>query len=73
MDVKTQNSMGIIPTIADVAVHSGFSPMTVSRVINGGKHVRKSTREAVLASVSSLNFSPNRAAQSLAGADQMRV
>jgi LacI family transcriptional regulator len=68
-----QRQTEIHTTIADVAHHSGFSPMTVSRVINGGKHVRKSTREAVLASVSTLNYSPNLAARSLAGVAQMRI
>jgi LacI family transcriptional regulator len=36
-------------TITDVACESGFSPMTVSRVINGEKNVKDSTREAVMA------------------------
>ena len=62
-----------IPTIADVAEYSGFSPMTVSRVINGERNVRARTREAVLAAVAKLNYSPNLAARSLAGAEPMRV
>lgn len=40
--------------------------MTVSRVINGGKNVRDSTRVAVLDAVRELNYSPNTAARSLA-------
>jgi LacI family transcriptional regulator len=61
------------PTIADVAKHSGFSPMTVSRVINGEKNVRESTRQAVQDAVKKLNYSPNLAARTLAGADQIRI
>jgi LacI family transcriptional regulator len=60
-------------TIADVATMSGFSPMTVSRVINGEKNVKDSTREAVMAAVEKLNYSPNLAARTLAGAEQIRI
>lgn len=61
------------PTIADVAAVAGFSPMTVSRVINGEKNVRDSTRDAVQAAIAQLNYSPNLAARSLAGAEQIRI
>ncbi len=47
--------------------------MTVSRVINGEKNVKESTREAVLAAVEKLNYSPNLAARSLAGSEQIRI
>ena len=47
--------------------------MTVSRVINGERSVREETREAVLGAIKRLNYSPNRAARSLAGAAQMRI
>ena len=60
-------------TIADVARDSGFSPMTVSRVINGEKNVKDSTREAVLAAVEKLKYSPNLAARTLAGAEPIRI
>jgi LacI family transcriptional regulator len=60
-------------TIADVARQSGFSPMTVSRVINGEKNVRESTRQSIMAVVDSLNYSPNLAARTLAGAEQIRI
>ncbi len=62
-----------VATIADVARDAGFSPMTVSRVINGDRNVRESTRVAVLASVAKLNYSPNLAARSLASADHIRI
>ena len=61
------------PTISDVARLARCSPMTVSRVINNESSVRDATREAVLAAIQQLNYSPNRAARSLAGAAQTRI
>jgi LacI family transcriptional regulator len=61
------------PTIADVAAYAGFAPMTVSRVINGEANVREETRAAVQAAIAKLKYSPNLAARSLAGADQVRI
>jgi LacI family transcriptional regulator len=62
-----------VVTVNDVARHAGVSPMTVSRVVNGEKYVREETRKAVLASVRALNYSPNQAARSLAGAQGLRI
>mgnify|MGYP002277642162 CR=1 FL=1 len=61
------------PTIADVAREARCSPMTVSRVINGEGNVREETRQQVLEAVRKLNYSPNRAARSLAGGEQLRI
>lgn len=61
------------PTITDVARAAHCSPMTVSRVINGERSVREETREAVLDAIKRLNYAPNRAARSLAGAAQSRI
>ncbi|MCJ2187206.1 LacI family DNA-binding transcriptional regulator [Novosphingobium beihaiensis] len=61
------------PTIADVAARAGVSMMTVSRVINSEPKVRQSTRDAVNAAIAELNYAPNRAARSLAGAAQIRI
>ncbi|KHK92897.1 LacI family DNA-binding transcriptional regulator [Novosphingobium malaysiense] len=61
------------PTIADVAALAGVSMMTVSRVINSEPKVRQSTRDAVNAAIAQLNYAPNRAARSLAGAAQIRL
>jgi LacI family transcriptional regulator len=61
------------PTIADVAAYAGFAPMTVSRVINGESNVRQETREAVEAAIAKLRYSPNLAARTLAGAEQVRI
>lgn len=47
--------------------------MTVSRVINGESRVRAETRDAVNAAIAQLNYAPNPAARSLAGAGQLRV
>ena len=47
--------------------------MTVSRVINGEVNVRPKTRDAVNAAIASLNYAPNPAARSLAGAGQTRI
>jgi LacI family transcriptional regulator len=60
-------------TIHDVALKAGVSPMTVSRVVNGERNVRDTTREAVLAAVRDLKYSPNPAARSLAGAQNARI
>ncbi len=47
--------------------------MTVSRVINGEKNVRDSTRDVVLRAIKELNYSPNQAARALAGAEPIRI
>jgi len=60
-------------TIYDVARRVGVSPMTVSRVVNGESNVREETRAAVLKAMRELQFRPNKAARSLAGADETRV
>nr|WP_295445286.1 LacI family DNA-binding transcriptional regulator [Sphingorhabdus sp. EL138] len=73
MNQKSQRGHQGGATIADVARESGFSPMTVSRVINGEKNVKDSTREAVLAALKKLQYSPNLAARSLAGAEPIRI
>jgi LacI family transcriptional regulator len=73
MKQKTPRTQQGNITIADVARECGFSPMTVSRVINGEKNVKDSTREAVMAAVEKLNYSPNLAARTLAGAEQIRI
>src|SRR3546814_15921753 len=61
------------PTINDVARLANCSPMTVSRVINNKERVREETRRQVLAAIDELNYTPNRAARSLAGGAQLRV
>ena len=60
-------------TIHEVARHAGVSPMTVSRVVNGGINVREETRVRVSESIKVLNYSPNLAARSLASARALRL
>lgn len=70
---RAGRKQGRAPTISDVAARAGVSPMTVSRVINGEGNVRPSTRDTVNAAIAELNYSPNPAAQSLAGVNQIRI
>lgn len=60
-------------TVREVAAAAGVSPMTVSRVVNADPRVRDTTRAAVRAAMADLNYRPNLAAQSLAGADRIRL
>src|SRR5271167_3068907 len=72
-NLKSKHRQRGAPTIADVAAYAGFAPMTVSRVINGENNVRQETREAVQAAIAKLKYSPNLAARTLAGAEQVRI
>ena len=72
-NTRSSRAQGGAPTIADVAARAGFSLMTVSRVINGEKNVRESTRKIVQDAIDELNYSPNLAARTLAGADPIRI
>ena len=71
--IKSARSQSGAPTIADVVAAAGFSPMTVSRVVNGEKGVRESTRNSIHNAIAKLNYSPNLAARTLSGADQIRI
>jgi LacI family transcriptional regulator len=53
------------PTIRDVAVRSGVSPMTVSRVVNGSARVRPETRQRVQEAIAALGYVPNNLARNL--------
>ncbi len=55
-------------TIDDVAERAGVSIKTVSRVLNNESSVRAETRERVMNSAKALNYRPNVAARTLAGA-----
>lgn len=72
MTKPSRRSRGAV-TIEDVARAAGVSAMTVSRVVNGGKNVRDSTRLAVQETVALLNYSPNSAARSLAAGDASHI
>ncbi|WP_154793126.1 LacI family DNA-binding transcriptional regulator [Occultella kanbiaonis] len=54
-----------VPTLEDVARAAGVSRATASRVVNADERVQDATREAVLAAIRDLGYSPNLAARSL--------
>ncbi len=70
---RTERRKGDAVTIHEVARHAGVSPMTVSRVMNSNSNVRDTTRERVMRAVRELNYTPNAAARSLAGAQGTRI
>lgn len=53
------------PTIQDVAIASGFSTATVSRVLSSPDLVKNSTKQRVEDVIASIGFTPNTAAQAL--------
>ncbi len=70
---KSVRRKGRAVTIDEVAALAKVSPMTVSRVVNGRGKVRESTRERVMQAVHELEYVPNRAASSLAAAQNARI
>ncbi|WP_114953174.1 LacI family DNA-binding transcriptional regulator [Sphingosinicella terrae] len=72
MSRPSRRSRGSV-TIEDVARQAGVSAMTVSRVINGEKNVRDSTRAAVQDAINRLNYSPNTAARNLAAGQATHI
>jgi DNA-binding LacI/PurR family transcriptional regulator len=52
--------------MSDVGRLAGVSHQTVSRVINGSRHVSPQTRERVMAAMSELGYRPNSIARALA-------
>lgn len=53
------------PTMADVAAAAGVGMGTVSRVVNGGRNVRESTRRNVLEVIERLGYRPSHLAAAL--------
>jgi LacI family transcriptional regulator len=53
------------PTVHDVAHEAGVSPMTVSRVLSGGKNVRAELQDKVWRAVETLGYHRNENARSL--------
>ena len=49
--------------IKDIARQVGMSPSTISRVVNGKKHVNSKKREQILKLIEETGYVPNRAAQ----------
>lgn len=60
-------------TLADVAIHAGVSPQTVSRSLRDPARVSERTRERVRRSISSIGYVPNLAARNLASNRSMTV
>lgn len=53
------------PTIKEVALRAGVSPMTVSRTLSGGLNVKPDVQERVLAAVAELGYHRNENARSI--------
>jgi len=51
--------------IKDIARQVGMSPSTISRVVNGKKHVNSEKREQILKLIEESGYVPNRAARSM--------
>ena len=60
-----KNLNGKKVTIYDIAHLSGFSPKTVSRVINGGEKVKEETYRAIQKVIDELSYVPNAYAKNL--------
>lgn len=63
----------VAPTLEMVAERAGVSRATVSRVVNGSPRVTEETLAAVNAAIAELNYTPNRAARSLANRRSMAI
>lgn len=60
---RTDDDPSRQPTVKEVATLAGVSPMTVSRTIAGGKHVRPELQARVLAAVRTLGYHRNENAR----------
>jgi LacI family transcriptional regulator len=52
-------------TIKDISRITGFSPMTVSRVVNDAQHVKKETKDKVISAINEYGYEPNEIARGL--------
>jgi LacI family transcriptional regulator len=52
-------------SIKDIAKQAGMSPSTVSRVVNGKKHVNSEKRERILKLIEETGYVPNQAARNM--------
>ena len=60
-----QNSKAHNVTMKDIALYTGFSTATVSRVLNNNYPVSSETRDQILNAFEQLNYEPNLVAKSL--------
>jgi LacI family transcriptional regulator len=68
MNTYSQQKPGAHATMEDVAKLAGVSPKSVSRVVNREPYVSERLRSKVEAAIARLNYVPDTAARSLAGA-----
>jgi LacI family transcriptional regulator len=61
------------PTIYDIAKMVGFSPNTVSRVLNNKGYISQSTREKILNAAKKSNYVPNNIARSLKNSSTKQI
>ncbi|MDD5645066.1 MAG: LacI family DNA-binding transcriptional regulator [bacterium] len=52
-------------TISDISKKTGYSMMTVSRVVNNSKNVSEKARASIIKTIKDLNYAPNAAARRL--------
>lgn len=64
---------GGAPTVRDVAERAGVSPMTVSRVLSGGKNVRPEVQSRVEKAIAELGYRRNENARSLRPGHESRL
>jgi LacI family transcriptional regulator, galactose operon repressor len=62
-----RSKVNYAPTLTDVARMAGVSPITVSRLINGGTRVRSDTAKKIRSAIARLGYKPNEAARILKG------
>ncbi|MBG6057212.1 LacI family transcriptional regulator [Cryobacterium sp. MP_M5] len=65
MGTQGQNDSSRQPTVKEVALLAGVSPMTVSRTLNGGKSVRLEVQQRVIDAVQMLGYQRNENARSI--------
>jgi len=56
-----------MPSLKDIALYTGYSPSTISRVVNNKTVVNEKTRKKIMEAVNELGYKPNLLAQGLRG------
>lgn len=65
MTDSIDSPQGPTPTVREVALLAGVSPMTVSRTLSGGKNVRPEVQQRVMKAVATLGYHRNENARSI--------
>lgn len=71
--IKVRNEMEQVTTIHDIAKKSGYSASTVSRVLNGKKHVSAETRQAIQQVIEELDYVPSDIARDLSRGKTLNI